>query len=130
MISSVVIAMYYLSDQYLWCSPSIVRSESISRPTQTDNWGSALLCLPPIITHTAATPQGSPNATLESINSSHLSPKLALTISEHHTTDISLAADNNSPPHLVCLSLLHFLIISNHYHHNYIIHRINYHLAC
>jgi len=79
---------------------SVVRSESISRPTQTDNWSSPLLYLPPIITHTAATPQGTPNATLESINPSHLSPKSALTRSEQRTSETSLAADGNSPLHL------------------------------
>ena len=97
---------------FLWYSVSVVRSESVSRPTQTDNWGSTLICLPPIITHTAATPQGSPNATLESINSSHLSPQSALTISEHQTSETSLAADGNSTLQLVSFPMLHFPIIA------------------
>ena len=60
--------------------------------------------------HTAATPQGSPNTTLELINSAHLSPKSALAISEHHVSETSLAADGNSPLHLVRLPVCHFLI--------------------
>ncbi|CAG2121246.1 unnamed protein product, partial [Medioppia subpectinata] len=55
------------------------------------------LGLPPIITHTAATPQGSPNATLEPSRSFQTSP-LALHIQAASLCSINQTFENYTPP--------------------------------
>ncbi|XP_022256274.1 voltage-dependent T-type calcium channel subunit alpha-1G-like [Limulus polyphemus] len=74
----------------------------LSKPLviKTDSKPGELLCFPPIITHTAATPQGSPNATLEplvrDLNNKY-TPFMALNISNTSIDSI----DKSPTPSLV-----------------------------
>lgn len=81
------------TETILLCQPP--PAVSISRSTeQEEAVEGSLSHLAPIITHTAATPQGSPNATLEPISSrdnlSRLSPKSALARAKGRSSDTSL----------------------------------------